>query len=319
MLQRSSTVLRISVALVVVAVAGALAPGAGNAVVKPPEGAGKPTPGSGIGTAAAVDDPRCRETRRYGDYGSWDSTAVGGGPICVKPFDGDDNGGATYQGVSADTIKVVALLPNETQRANPGGAAPINRVDKSRGTYENAVHDGLLAYLPWFETWGRDIEVKFLTSSGSDEAAQRADAVTAKAQKPFAAMHFIVEGLDVFEAEMANAKVLSWGYGTTSDKATEAGALPVGPERCAGRRRQHRRGGGQAARGQEGRVRGERRHQAADPEVRRRVHAEPDRRQGFEGRIGRLQGFGSRSRAPTTAMARRSATRRPRRSKRRCS
>ena len=219
MLQRSGTVLRISVALVVVAVAGALAPGVGNAVVKPPEGAGKPPPGSGIGTAAALDGPRCRETRRYGDYGSWDSTAVGGGPICVKPFDGDDNGGATYQGVSADTIKVVALLPNEAQRANPGGAAPINRVDNSRGTYENAVHDGLLAYLPWFETWGRDIEVKFLTSSGSDEAAQRADAVTAKAQKPFAAMHFIVEGLDVFEAEMANAKVLSWGYGTTSDKA----------------------------------------------------------------------------------------------------
>ena len=41
----------------------------------------------------------------------------------------------------------------------------------------------------------------------------------AKAEKPFAVMHFVVEGLDVFEAEMANAKVMSWGYGTTTEKA----------------------------------------------------------------------------------------------------
>ena len=138
----------------------------------------------------------------------------------MKPWkDGDDNGGATSQGVTEDTVKLVALVPNEQQRANPAGASPTNRATGAKGGYEDAVHDMLLSYLPWFETWGRDIEVKFLVSSGPDEAAQRADAVRAKAEKPFAAMHFIVEGLDVFEAEMANAKVLSWGYGTTTEKA----------------------------------------------------------------------------------------------------
>jgi hypothetical protein len=185
-----------------------------------PAGVGKPVPGAGIGTAAALNDPRCRESNRYGDLGSWDSTTVGGGPICVKPWkDGDDNGGATYQGVTADTVKLVALLPNEAQRINPAGSSPTNEATGEKGNYEDAVHDVLLSYLPWFETWGRDIEVKFLISSGDDEAAQRADAVAAKAEKPFAVMHFNVAGLDVFEAEMANAKVLSWGYGTTAPKA----------------------------------------------------------------------------------------------------
>ena len=215
-----------AVVLTLVAVSAlAVSAGAGTTMVEPPPGAGKPTAGSGIGTAAALNNPRCvhDEARaRYGDYGAFDSTSVGGGPICVRPWkDGDDNGGSTYQGVTADKVKVVVLLPNEEQKANPANSAPINQADNSKGTYEDAVHDVLLSYLPWYETWGRDIEIKFLTSSGGDEAAQRADAVAAKAEKPFAAMHMIVEGLDVFEAEMANAKVLSWGYGTTFSKAVK--------------------------------------------------------------------------------------------------
>jgi hypothetical protein len=198
-------------------------PATARGAVQRPPGTGKPTAGSGIGTTAALENPRCvheQDSPRYGDYGAFDSSTVGGGPICVKPWAADDdNGGATYQGVTEDTIKVVALVPNEQQRANPAGSSPTNRATGAKGDYEDAIHDMLLSYLPWFETWGRDIEVKFLQSSGPDEAAQRADAVRAKAEKPFAAIHFIVEGLDVFEAEMANAKVLSWGYGTTTEKA----------------------------------------------------------------------------------------------------
>ncbi len=196
---------------------------AGAAAVQRPKGVGKPTPGSGIGTTAALENPRCvheQENPRYGDYGAFDSSSVGGGPICVKPWqDGDDNGGATYQGVTADSIKFVVLLPNEQQRSNPQQSAPRNLATAQPGTYEDAVHDMLLSYLPWFETWGRDIEVKFLESSGPDEAAQRADVVRVKAEKPFAVASFIVEGLDVFEAEIANAKIMSWGYATTTEEA----------------------------------------------------------------------------------------------------
>ena len=98
-------------------------------------------------------------------YGRFNSTVVGGGPICVKPWkDGADNGGATSPGVTKDTITVVAVVPNETQLAatsTPAGAAPVNRVDMTHGsTYEDAVHDYLLPLMQFYETWGRDIEVE---------------------------------------------------------------------------------------------------------------------------------------------------------------
>ena len=59
-----------------------------------------------------------------------------------------------------------------------------------------------------------------MTSSGSDEAAQRADAVTIKAFKPFAVMDMVTAGLDVLDAEMAKAKILVYGDATTTAKAT---------------------------------------------------------------------------------------------------
>ena len=73
--------------------------------------------------------------------------------------------------------------------------------------------------MKFFETWGRDVEIKFLTSSGSDESAQRADVVAVKAMKPFAVFHLIVAGLDVLETELAKAKIPVMGYSTTATKA----------------------------------------------------------------------------------------------------
>ena len=69
---------------------------------------------SGIGTSAALDNPRCVLNDRTEPYGRFDWTSVADGPVCVKPWDdGDNNGGATYQGVTADRVKVVVILPNE--------------------------------------------------------------------------------------------------------------------------------------------------------------------------------------------------------------
>ena len=82
-------------------------------------------------------------------------------------------------------ITVVAVLPNETQlQTDP--VKPNHMADRSQSTYVDAIHDYLLPQMKYYETWGRDIEVKFITSSGSDEAAQRADVVAVKAMKPFA-------------------------------------------------------------------------------------------------------------------------------------
>ena len=57
---------------------------------------------------------------------------------------------------------------------------------------------------------------EFLVSTGNDEAAQRADAVAIKAEKPFAIVNFVPAGLDFLDSEMAKAKILVFGYATTA-------------------------------------------------------------------------------------------------------
>src|SRR5215212_3355257 len=96
-------VLGISVMLPTMAGAAASAPGVG-----------KPPPGSGINTAAALDNPHCDKTA--GPFGRLDFVQKGTGQVCVTVWKGGkDNGGATYQGVTKDKITVVALVPNERQ------------------------------------------------------------------------------------------------------------------------------------------------------------------------------------------------------------
>ncbi|MEX1006280.1 MAG: hypothetical protein WD271_00365 [Acidimicrobiia bacterium] len=210
--------MRLVTLAVVTLAAGATLGGHARAGVERPPGVGKPTPGSGIGTAAALDNPKCNTGEAFGPFGRFDTTTVGGGsegPVCVKPWpEGAANGGATSQGVTADRIKVVFVTPDPRQAAN-SSAGPKNRVDNSKGTDADAFHDLLLARMRWYETWGRDIEVKFVASTGDDEAAQRADAVTIKAEKPFA----VIGGGDVLDAELAKAKILVFGPSTTTAKA----------------------------------------------------------------------------------------------------
>jgi hypothetical protein len=120
-------------------------------------------------------------------------------------------------------VTVVAVLPNDTQLEGTSVAAgtrPVQRSDlQEGGTYADAVHDYLLPLMKYYETWGRDIDVRFVTSSGSDEAAQRADSVKIKAMKPFAVMDFVTAGLDVLDAEIAKAKIFVYGDATTTEKA----------------------------------------------------------------------------------------------------
>src|SRR4051794_21051179 len=96
--------------------------GAATASLQRPEGAGPPVKASGMGTQAALDNPRCRHDKpEYGPYGRFDTTSVGGGAPCVKEWEqGANNGGATSQGVTKDRVKVVFVLPNDEQfKADP--------------------------------------------------------------------------------------------------------------------------------------------------------------------------------------------------------
>ena len=138
--------------------------------------------------------------------GRFNGSTVGGGPFCVRPFKaGENNGGATSQGVTADKISVVYVLGHIPEtRAQPA----TNQVNGSPGTDSDAIHDLLLAQTSFYETWGREIDVQFYTSSGEDETAQRADAVAIKALKPFAVVNTHNSGLGIMAAELAKAKIL---------------------------------------------------------------------------------------------------------------
>ena len=205
-------------------VSGATAAGA---AVAPPSGAARPPAGSGIGTTAALQNPRCsHDDPQFGVYGRFNSMIAGGGTVCVKPWHaGDDNGGSTAPGVTKSTITVVGVVPNDAELAGvsrAAGTAAVNRASDATGTYKDAVHDYLLAAMRYYETWGRDIEMKFVTSSGTDESAQRADVVAITAEKPFAVVNFVGVGLDILEGELAKSKILVWGSATTSQKALAA-------------------------------------------------------------------------------------------------
>jgi hypothetical protein len=71
----------------------------------------------------------------------------------------------------------------------------------------------------YYETWGRAIDLRMVESSGVDEAAQRADAVKIKEMEPFAVMDIVPAGLDVLDGELANSKILTYGYATSAEEA----------------------------------------------------------------------------------------------------
>jgi hypothetical protein len=106
---------------------------AGSIALEPEVKLGKPPPGVGIGSKAALAQDGCDAERKRMDYAT-----VGGGPLCVNPWsDGDDNGGATSRGVTATSVKVVVLTPTPEQEAAQtarGGALPRNQATGGRGT-----------------------------------------------------------------------------------------------------------------------------------------------------------------------------------------
>jgi len=224
---RAVTTCAIVLALSTAALLGGTADAAsgGGMVVKPPPGAAQPPPGTGMGTQAALDDPRCDTDERYGAYGRWPEASIGSGPACVRPFEeGEDNGGATSRGVTEGSVKVVVVLPSdERAKAQEATAPPRRRGDQSIGSWGDMTHDYLAAYLPFYETWGRDLDVTLYQSTGIDETAQRADATAILAEKPFAVINFDTYGLDTLVTTIAQSKTLVHSY-AASPKETIAQA-----------------------------------------------------------------------------------------------
>ena len=181
------------------------------------------------------------------------------GPVCLPEWKGKDNGGATYQGVTKDAIKVVALVPNELQMAAVTPTQrPVNYATGGEGTVTDVLNDGLAAYEHVFGgayTYGRDIELEFVTSTGDDEAAQRADAVTVRAEKPFVVLDNVPsrpERVRHRDGGGEDPRLLPLRHRRRDPGAGSVPLGPAGPHRGVDERRGVRR---QATGGQEGAVR----------------------------------------------------------------
>jgi hypothetical protein len=141
---------------------------------------------TGALTAQALKNPNCdRTTGRF-------KFQFYAAPPCVKTWKkGADNGGATAQGVTKDSIKVVVLwheLPSATITGEVGVYTNQATGKNEPGAARAALLDENEMFKHVYETWGRTVEYQFVESTGSDETAQRADALAIKAMKPFAVL-----------------------------------------------------------------------------------------------------------------------------------
>jgi len=97
-----------------------------------------------------------------------------------------DNGGATAQGVTKDTIKVVVYLGEEHDPIIDFITAAIKNNDTTEQVKETYLgYDAIFGSL--YQTYGRKVQIEFVQGTGTivDEVAARADAQRAIAKKPF--------------------------------------------------------------------------------------------------------------------------------------
>jgi hypothetical protein len=143
----------------------------------------------GINSPEALKNADCDATRKQIKFPA--ITA----PACVKPWkDGANNGGATAQGVTKDSIKVVVLYANVVQDSRSPASLYKNQATGGFSNQRDAIVDANAVYASAFETWGRKVEYEWVLGTGADETAQRADAVTVASKKPFAVFDAAIQG-----------------------------------------------------------------------------------------------------------------------------
>lgn len=170
-------------------------------------------------------------------------------PPCVAPFDGD-NGGATYEGVTADEVKIVQYVGDPERdpllTATIAAAGAEINVESAVETINNFV----ALYNNLFERYGREVVVETYTGTGagSDLAAAQADAIAIAEKKPFAVIGGPAQASPVFAAEIASHGIVCgpgcgvalpqeivdqykpyiWQAGPTPDQAVDLAAETFG-------------------------------------------------------------------------------------------
>ena len=156
-------------------------PGAGEAAAHYP----------GINTEAALRAPDCDPATKRIKIVSWFA------PPCVAPWPADgDNGGATSPGVTSEKIRIVHYYHSNTS-------------NQSEDDYRQAWADVLPIYERFWRTWGREVEVTMFTTTGSDEVAQRADAIKIADLKPFAMYVYAGDTYRPLIAELAARGIIT--------------------------------------------------------------------------------------------------------------
>ena len=137
-------------------------------------------------------------------------------PSCVEPFTGA-NGGATYGGVTADTIKVIVWTGDPAK--DPLQAALVKSAgsDVDISTTQENYRGWVNLYSQYAQLYGRKIDLSFFKGSGapSDPVAAKADAQAIIDMKPFAVLGGPNQ-TDAFADEITAAKILCLGCSTAS-------------------------------------------------------------------------------------------------------
>jgi hypothetical protein len=157
---------------------------------------------------------------------------LSGAPQCVEPWSSSkDNGGATYQGVTKDAVKIVVYVGQN----DPLQAALVKSAGAS--TDPSAYYKTDVGYLEgfakYFELYGRKLDIIRLNATGGpdDHSAAIADAVKiTKEIKPFAVVSGPGQAPEFFR-QIAKAKILAIGGGSTiaSEKEIAASAPYLWP------------------------------------------------------------------------------------------
>jgi hypothetical protein len=133
-------------------------------------------------------------------------------PQCVEPWPaGKDNGGATYQGVTATSIKVAVYVGQNDplqQALVAGAGASTDPKD-----YAKTAVDYIKAFESVSELYGRKVDIVQVNATGGpdDHAAAKADALKiAKEIKPFAVLGGPAQAPEYWR-ELAKDKILCIG------------------------------------------------------------------------------------------------------------
>jgi hypothetical protein len=166
--------------------------------------------GAGVGSEAALAAPDCDPgTGRI-------RVPFMIAPPCVIPWpEGADNGGATAQGVTATEIRVAVLIDSQA--------------GDEEETMSNS-RDMIQLFNAMYRFWGRELTIEFVRASGTDEAAQRADAIRIAELEPFALITDSGGG-SITEAEVARRGILT--FPTAGTQLTVRDSLAQAPYRWA--------------------------------------------------------------------------------------